>query len=778
MMKLLSGLTLGKKIALMAGIGLLVGMGIFSFLAIRAVSQSVDTMLQDRLTLARLTADYIDDTLSHVLTEVADVASTIDPNKGDPGQDMDQMEAIASRLSIEVSGIYIARSDGSIAWAKPAVQGYGPISFSSYSTVKQSLSDGITSVSGLVASPFTGVPVVLLTAASPPNAEGTRDALVVAVDVGKSSIAGLVQPVKLGQTGYVEIVDQNGVVVARTQPGPQPAPFEISDHSGKFAALINAGEVMRGVCHSCHEPGYAVQSRDVLAFAPLSEANWGVVIRQSESEALTPIRELRQNLILAGLGVFIVAAISMTLMTRDVVGRIHMLTSASKRIAQGDLVTPISPVRHDELGVLAHTLDEMRTKLHASYQELAQRTNELSVLLGVSESLALVPSLAGLENALDQALERTMQITKADGVGVLLWNQETGVYSYHAHRGLSERYTSAMSCKPGEGIIGKVAETGEPIQVEDITTDPRAVRTDLLVAEGLKGFAAVPLKSKHSLEGVLVVASHEAHQLSSHDLRLLESIGGQIGTAVENVRLQQEVQRKDEMRRELLREVLSMQEEDRRRIARELHDETSQVIASLTANLEAIVSVLPSDGKKAVSLARKTQGLSVKILDEIHRLIYELRPSLLDDMGLVSAARWLGENNLEAGGIGFEFRTVGKTRRLPSEVEVTLFRVIQEAMNNILRHAGAKKASVVLYFRKSSISVRIADDGQGFDVQEAINAKDRPRGLGLLGMRERVELLKGTINIRSKPGESGTVVEVKIPVEEGYDGQNQSTRGR
>ena len=124
-----------------------------------------------------------------------------------------------------------------------------------------------------------------------------------------------------------------------------------------------------------------------------------------------------------------------------------------------------------------------------------------------------------------------------------------------------------------------------------------------------------------------------------------------------------------------------------------------------------------------------------------------------------------------------EFRTTGRPRRLASGVEVTLFRVIQEAMNNIVRHAGAKKVKIILYFRKRTIDVLISDDGKGFDVHEAINAKDRPRGLGLLGMRERVELERGTLEIRSAP-DHGTTVEVRVPTgEEETNGEDQSTRG-
>jgi signal transduction histidine kinase len=598
-MKLFKGLSLGKRIALLASVGLVAALGIFSFLSIRAVSQSVDTMLQDRMTLAQLTAGYIDDKLSGIKGAVEGAAQA--RVGSDPSVAASGLKTVASGLTVEITGVYEVDGDGAIAWSEPALASR-TMDLALYSTVGDTLATGKSGISGLVPSPSSSSsPVVMVSAAEPMGASGKTVAMVVAIDLAKSSIAGLIQPLRLGSSGYVEVLDQNGIVVARTQPGPSPGPFEVSDHSGRFAALISEGQATRGVCHSCHESTFTQRTRDVLAFAPLSQAKWGVAVRQSEQEAFTPISRLRQNLLLSGVGMFGIVGVFITVTLRDTVGRIGRLTSASERIAGGDLATPIVSTSEDELGILARSLDGMRTKLKGSYEEL---------------------------------------------------------------------------------------------------------------------------------------------------------------------------QHKDEMRRDLLREVLAMQEEDRRRIARELHDETSQVIASLSANLEAIVTVLPEGMEKAVILARKTQALSVKILDEIHRLIYELRPSLLDDMGLVSAARWLAENNLETNGVSVDFKVVGGARRLPSELEVTLFRVIQEAMNNIIRHADAKKVRIALYFRKKSILVQIKDDGKGFDVEEAINTKDRPRGLGLLGMRERVELVRGKLEIRSDPRGGGTVVEVRVPTEEGRDGKD------
>ena len=228
-------------------------------------------------------------------------------------------------------------------------------------------------------------------------------------------------------------------------------------------------------------------------------------------------------------------------------------------------------------------------------------------------------------------------------------------------------------------------------------------------------------------------------------------------------KLHKELQHKEEIRGELLREIFSIQEEERRRIARELHDETSQTLASLAASLEVVAGMLPANSDKARAQLRRAQTLSIGILDEIQRLIYELRPTLLDDLGLVAATRWLADNTLGLAGVMVSFKTSGKERRLSPQIETTLFRVIQEAAGNIVRHAHAKNVSVSLHFKRSAIRVHIRDDGSGFDVQEAISSKDRPRGLGLLGMKERVELMNGTLSIRSRLG-GGTGIDIEIPM--------------
>jgi signal transduction histidine kinase len=218
-----------------------------------------------------------------------------------------------------------------------------------------------------------------------------------------------------------------------------------------------------------------------------------------------------------------------------------------------------------------------------------------------------------------------------------------------------------------------------------------------------------------------------------------------------------------EQLRSLSAHLESAREEEKRKIARDLHDETSQVLASLSAHLEAAVGTLPAEADKTRANLRKAQALSVMVLDELHKLIYELRPSLLDELGLVAAIGSLADSHLKAAGVKVRFKATGIVRRLPLSTEIALFRVVQEAFNNIVKHAHAHNTDVIVHFKKDSVTIRLKDDGIGFDVQEAISSKDRPRGLGLLGMRERVELMNGSLVIKSSPGQ-GTKIAVKIPL--------------
>jgi signal transduction histidine kinase len=227
----------------------------------------------------------------------------------------------------------------------------------------------------------------------------------------------------------------------------------------------------------------------------------------------------------------------------------------------------------------------------------------------------------------------------------------------------------------------------------------------------------------------------------------------------------QKLRDRDEQRARLLRTVITAQEDERKRIARELHDETTQSLAVLVMGLESAVAALRS-GEREPRLD-EVKALAVHILDEIHRLILDLRPSVLDDLGLYSAVRWYAERHLGERGISLrcELGPAPRTRLAP-EVEIAVFRICQEAINNVLRHARADSVLIQLEAARGELRIEIEDDGQGFD-PEGPGPPDRPH-YGLLGIQERAELLGGSATIESAEGQ-GTRVVVRVPLPQGAE---------
>ncbi|MBM3133357.1 MAG: sensor histidine kinase, partial [Chloroflexi bacterium] len=213
---------------------------------------------------------------------------------------------------------------------------------------------------------------------------------------------------------------------------------------------------------------------------------------------------------------------------------------------------------------------------------------------------------------------------------------------------------------------------------------------------------------------------------------------------------------------ELLRKIILIQEEERKRIARGLHDEISQSLTGLAFNLEAVLTALPEEDGETRGKLEEIKALSIKMLEEIHRVIYQLRPSLLDDLGLVAAVEWLADNYLQEAGITVFFKTTGTERTLAPESQIALFRIAQEAITNIVRHSSAESVSIAVEFKKKAVAIHIEDDGKGFNAEEILGSRETDRGLGLLGMKERAELLEGRLSIDSSPGR-GTKIDVELP---------------
>ncbi len=219
----------------------------------------------------------------------------------------------------------------------------------------------------------------------------------------------------------------------------------------------------------------------------------------------------------------------------------------------------------------------------------------------------------------------------------------------------------------------------------------------------------------------------------------------------------------DESNRQRTIQIFNAQEQERIRIARELHDETSQVLTSLLISLAVLEESITS--QEARDRIAETRRLAHQTLRAIRNLSTDLRPSALDDLGLIPALRWYIKEYQQKFSITAEFQANGLKNRLPAEMETALYRIVQEALTNVARHAQARKVWVEFNEDAEAIYATISDDGRGFDAEQLqqMPSTGQERGWGLVGMRERASLLDGTLTIDSKPG-SGTSVHVRIPL--------------
>jgi len=350
--------------------------------------------------------------------------------------------------------------------------------------------------------------------------------------------------------------------------------------------------------------------------------------------------------------------------------------------------------------------------------------------------------------------------------GILLLDERTQTLSYHVYRGLSTKYVEEMRLRLGEGIAGEVAQSGKSVLLEDISADPRVAHPDLVTTEGLKAFISVPLRAKDKVLGVVNVASYVTRSFSRNDTHLLYSIGDQLGVAIEQANLYKRLRGARERLRKLARQNLVAEEEERRRIARELHDETSQSLSGIALQLQALLEMTAISGSQDAEFItglKKVQALTVQVHNEVSRLISDLRPALLDTLGLVPAVRQNAETRLQPLEINISVKTKGAERRLPSDVEAALFRFTQGALGNIAQHSKAKNAAIVLEYRDDELLLRISDDGQGFDVSEITDVEESGRGRGLFTMKERIGFLSGTSWVESEIG-VGTTVWARVPI--------------
>jgi len=388
------------------------------------------------------------------------------------------------------------------------------------------------------------------------------------------------------------------------------------------------------------------------------------------------------------------------------------------------------------------------------------RRHQLQVLSRIS---SVISSPKELDQVLQVALDNVLELVNGSVGGILI--VEGRELRYRVHKGLPAPEIGSLRISIGEGIAGKVVENAKPLMG---TEEEARFHPDFPGLEGIRAFISIPLMARDRVVGVMNVASAERRTFGEEEVFLLTTLGYFLGTVIEQARLNERLAKARERYQALLQHALTAQEQERKRIARELHDETSQAITSLTLSLQALLEMAKSRGigdAEFLERLHKAYSYAVYAGNEVVKLMKELRPTLLDELGLATAIHHYAKENLQPQGIKVIMEQKGQVKRLPSEIEITLYRIAQGAIGNILEHSKAKEARILLEFLPGECRLTIEDDGQGFDVKKITRVEPSGRGAGLFTMKERVNLVGGSCHIESQPGR-GTKVIVRVPIPE------------
>jgi two-component system, NarL family, sensor kinase len=366
-----------------------------------------------------------------------------------------------------------------------------------------------------------------------------------------------------------------------------------------------------------------------------------------------------------------------------------------------------------------------------------------------------------LDDVLSATTTLILEAVSADACFVHLIDEKQGGLVLRAASDPFRDMVGHVRLKIGEGVAGWVTEHRTSAVVPDKWSDERYKYIPELGGERYSSLASIPLICPSGrLIGAFNIHNVEPRDFTPEALAFLEHVGSMVAAAIEHAALFREVVAKERALQGMVERTVQAQEEERRRVATEIHDGVTQHLISIWYRMNACERLLDRD----VARAKEELGVAKELIDEAlaeaRAAIYDLRPSTLDDLGLVPALDALATRTL---GPGIEFTFMPDVvQKLPSHIETALYRMAQEALNNIRKHAEATSVQIDLEWGRGEVVMRVTDNGRGFDVAARQSA---PAGtsFGLIGLEERATLVRGRLSIDSAPGK-GTRLEVHVPL--------------
>ncbi|GAB6151524.1 hypothetical protein JCM17380_02740 [Desulfosporosinus burensis] len=443
---------------------------------------------------------------------------------------------------------------------------------------------------------------------------------------------------------------------------------------------------------------------------------------------------------------------------------IETLTTLTRKITNGQLDHRVDITTKDEVGELAHSfnrmltaLEESMSKIRVAEEEQRIKNRELSALNGVAETIRLGQDI---NTVLKDALVQIVENLALSGGWVQLRVRETTGIENIITLGIEEHIIPCAECEFCGCDLSRIKQ-GQCLSKSSLLKDGRNYQV-----------TGVPIFVSDRILGAIYLLSDK--ELIAADLETLQMIGGQLGTMIENVNLWQELKAREAKVSQLLEKVIVAQEDERKRIARELHDETSQSLAALAMRLKVSMGWIHKDTRKAEALLEESKDEAVRIMRELHNIVFHLRPTLLDDLGLVPALRWLAESRDWKEPLEVDVQGSWSKERIDSQVETTLYRIGQEAITNAAKYSQATHLVIEFRVEETKAILKIQDNGKGFIWDENMfEFEQGKKPLGLIGMMERASLIGGRVEIHSEV-ERGTTIVAVIPLnkEDNSNGEN------
>ncbi|MBI4301960.1 MAG: GAF domain-containing protein [Chloroflexi bacterium] len=739
--------------------------------------------MKQLLAMAEIAAHHVDEMLSQKQADLQTIAilGTIDLEDSNLEPEKEMLHNLYQEGKGGIERLFLTDASGFVLWVEPNGGSVAGSRIYNYPAVGKSIETGEPQMATSTESNILVQPLSQIISVPLFGRDGSLGGLLVAAVDPSTFLSAFTETTRLGKTGYVELIDQDGIVISRTMPERSPSTLERSDHADRFKVLITEQRAGVRTCHVCHsDPSGQQKRKDVMAFAPLATAPWGLAIRQSEAEAFALVNGLRRSLLLL-VSISIPVALSLLWVTTESVRRpIRMLMAASRRIANGDLTTEIPKVGKDEVGTLAQSLNEMRASLKASRADIEEwnreletkvqlRTKELATLMEVLKSLT---AITNLEEHMDAITAKVVAVIEpADASILLLYEAEADRLVARSAYGFDNGYCPPLVLKPDEGIPGQAFRSGQAALYSNSEAIAEAWEnrpTELLRREP-QSAVCVPLLLQNRVIGVILLFSHQTKDaLSQSDLGLIRAVADEVVIVLENSRLSQQA-----------KQVRALQEADRLRsefistISHELRTPLTSIKGYATTLLRPDVKW---DGQDAQEF--------LQIIDEESDELEGLINNLLESSQLEAGVLRLNKEPILVAPLtrrvaeGWAPRSKNHQilMELPSHIPVVeadphhLERILHNLVENAVKYSSpGTPITIRAKVEGGTIVMSVSDQGYGipsqdlerifekfYRVEQPSTRRTGGTGLGLFIVRRLVQANGGQVWAESEIGKGST----------------------